>query len=101
MFETKKKQFAGENKPDKWLDLLTGNSLSSESNSMSMANRVALKDIIKDISQLRDKGTLSDERFSSLMVYICSAFIENELNMRIGRVLTQKTNRIFDRLNYG
>lgn len=103
MFEAKRKQIGRESYSHMWSNLLTDHSKSLKSNRMFKINREALKDIIRGLSQLKDEGRLNDEEFSNLLTLACSAFIENELELRIENVLTNKTNRIFDRLglNYG
>ena len=97
MYETKRKQIDRERYSQMWGNLSTGHSTFFKTNKMSKINRGALEDIIDGLSQLKDEGKLNDEEFSNLLTFSCSIFIENELRMRIGRVLTNKTSRIFDR----
>lgn len=103
MFEEKMKQIGRERYSQVWPNSLADSSTFFKSNKMSRINRKALKDIIIGLSQLKDEAELTDEEFSNLLTFTCSVFIENELEMRLGRVLTNKTSRIFDRLglNYG
>jgi len=102
MFGPKTKQTGKENYLQMWANRLTDRSRFFMSNKMSAINRGALNDFINGLSRLKDEGKLNDEEFSNLLTFACSVFIENELEMRIGRVLTNKTSRIFDRfgLNY-
>jgi hypothetical protein len=57
---------------------------------LSSLNKATLKSVIKDLSSLRDKGTLNDEEFSELIAYVCSVYVENEVEERFRRIFANK-----------
>jgi len=57
---------------------------------LSALNRANLRSVVKEISALRDAGTINDEEFSELIAYVCSVYIESEVEERFRRILGNK-----------
>jgi hypothetical protein len=57
---------------------------------LSVINKESLKSVVKELSSLRDKGTLNDEEFSNLLAYVCSIYVENEVEERFRKILASK-----------
>ncbi len=60
-----------------------------------------VKEVIRDLYLLKKRGKLNEKEYSRLITLAWSVFVENELERKIDRVLLDKTNRIFERFNYG
>ena len=45
------------------------------------------KTFLKEITELRDRGTLSKEQFERLVLLACGIYVEQEVEKRVGKVL--------------
>ena len=45
---------------------------------------------IKDMTELRDNGTLSKEQFEGFVALVCGVYVEQEVEKQVGKVLEEK-----------
>lgn len=54
-------------------------------------NKYSLKNMVRYIVRLKNKGIIDDDEFKSLIHYTCSIFVENEVQEKITKKINKKS----------
>lgn len=61
-------------------------------------NRLSLKEMISYLSKLKQSKVINEKQFQELVVLSCANFIENEVEARITKSISDKVSCIFNRI---
>lgn len=87
-------------KEDEFIDLVMS-SLRPSSNNLSRiseTNRQSLKELVNYLSKLKKDNIINENQFSELVILACANFIENEVEIRISRLLNDRIMYFFEKL---
>jgi hypothetical protein len=70
-----------------WQRLLQGPFSALEINKMTNTNKVILKEAIKELNTLKNENRITNGEFSSMMRLACSAFVENQIQVPVNKVI--------------
>jgi hypothetical protein len=87
------------NKPQGFQKMLYDKLQPNDFRSMQKAKRTAFKNIIKFLSNLKSNMVINDDEFSDFVNFVCSVYVEHEIEQRVNKVLTDKIHVIFSREN--
>ncbi len=90
MFELTDNSLTGLN----WRSFLSSDDAFSDITRTSGVNKEMFKKVIRQLSQFRNDGKLSDEEFSNLVSFVSSLFVENEVEIRVSSVLSRIPEKI-------
>ncbi|RLD46451.1 MAG: hypothetical protein DRI94_14780 [Bacteroidetes bacterium] len=60
-------------------------------------NKESLKEMIKFLSRLNKKNQIDEKQFEELVTLVCANFIENEVELRIEKTISNKIMFFFDK----
>ena len=58
-------------------------------------NKNSFKELVKYISKLNTENIINEHQFNELIALICANFIENEVELRIGKSLNNRFLKYF------
>lgn len=78
-------------KEREFLQLLSSSESSNNSfNRLTSANKASLKEMVKYLTDLQKEKIISQDQLSELISLACANYIENEVEIRLDKVLTKK-----------
>lgn len=61
-------------------------------------NKKSFKIIVKLIYDLHQKRRLDEEQFNKLIIMACANYVENEVELRVEKIINEKFNQYFKEL---
>lgn len=73
---------------------LSRNSLRKNPSRFSDPNVDSFRNMVNYLTSLRKTEILNNENFTSLLLYACSIFIENEVEEKVSKLFTNKLRQV-------
>lgn len=61
-----------------------------QTTSLKKQNKRALSNLVKKLLALRDQGRLTDEELSEIIAYVCSMYVEKEVEKHFSKVFNRQ-----------
>lgn len=81
-----------------WLSLFLKPTRYVTSYEISEINHQSFKKIISDLRKLNKDSIIDDKQFQDILMFVCTTYIENEVEARVSKKFSEKLLNIFDKI---